>query len=82
MLLETLAGPINAASGAERPPSVADRGGVPAGLQTTDPGSEDNCALGLDDFIFLSDSNSCRLIRTSDIWFLEAAGEQTRVHGG
>ena len=67
--------------GAEKPPSVADRGtGCPRGCKTTDPESEDNCALGLDDFIFLSDSNSCRLIRTSDIWFLEAAGEQTRVH--
>lgn len=67
--------------GAEKPPSVADLGtGCRRGCKATGPEIEDNCALGLDDFIFLSDSNTCRLIRTSEIWFLEAARGQTRVH--
>jgi DNA-binding LytR/AlgR family response regulator len=35
--------------------------------------------LRLDDFIFLSDNKQCWLIRTADIWFLEACGDQTRI---
>jgi two-component system, LytTR family, response regulator len=32
-----------------------------------------------DDFVFLSDNRQCWLIRTADIWFLEACGDQTRI---
>ncbi|MGA7393079.1 MAG: LytTR family DNA-binding domain-containing protein [Terrimicrobiaceae bacterium] len=39
---------------------------------------QDN-TLRPDDFVFLSDNRQCWLIRTADIWFLEARGEQTRV---
>ena len=41
---------------------------------------KDDRILRLDDFIFLSDSSKCWLIRTADIWFLEACGDHTRVH--
>jgi len=33
-----------------------------------------------DDFVFLSDNSKCWLIRTADIWFLEACGGHTRIH--
>ena len=36
--------------------------------------------LRLDDFVFLSSEKKCWLIQTGDIWFLEACGEQTRIH--
>jgi two-component system, LytTR family, response regulator len=36
--------------------------------------------LRLDDFVFLSDSRKCWLIRTADIWLLEACGDHTRIH--
>jgi two-component system LytT family response regulator len=32
-----------------------------------------------DDFVFLSDNKQCWLIRTADIWLLEACGDQTRI---
>ena len=38
-----------------------------------------NNTLRLDDFVFLSDNRHCWLIRTADIWFLEACGDQTRI---
>jgi two-component system LytT family response regulator len=41
---------------------------------------KDNPILRLDDFVFLSSEGKCWLIRTGDIWFLEASGEQTRIH--
>jgi two-component system LytT family response regulator len=41
---------------------------------------ENDRTLRLDDFIFLSDNSKCWLIRTADIWFLEACGDHTRVH--
>ena len=36
--------------------------------------------LRLDDFVFLSSERKCWLIRTGDIWFLEACGDQTRIY--
>jgi two-component system LytT family response regulator len=36
--------------------------------------------LRLDDFVFLSGDRKCWLVQTGDIWFLEACGEQTRIH--
>jgi two-component system, LytTR family, response regulator len=44
------------------------------------PVEKDDRTLRLDDFVFLSDNTRCWLIRTADIWFLEACGDQTRVH--
>jgi two-component system LytT family response regulator len=41
---------------------------------------KDDRALRLDDFVFLSDNSKCWLIRTADIWLLEACGDQTRIH--
>ena len=41
---------------------------------------KDDRTLGLDDFIFLSDNSRCWLIRTADIWLLEACGDHTRIH--
>jgi DNA-binding LytR/AlgR family response regulator len=38
-----------------------------------------DCTLRPDDFVFLSDNRQCWLIRTADIWFLEACGDRTRV---
>jgi len=32
------------------------------------------------DFVFLTDNAKCWLVRTSDIWTLEACGNYTRVH--
>jgi DNA-binding LytR/AlgR family response regulator len=43
------------------------------------PVEKDDRTLRLDDFIFLSDTTRCWLIRTAEIWFLEACGDQTRV---
>jgi two-component system, LytTR family, response regulator len=36
--------------------------------------------LCLDDFVFLSARGKCWLIRTADIWLLEACGARTRVY--
>ena len=49
---------------------------APANLEV----ERDNPILRLDDFVFLSSERKCWLIRTGDIWFLEAAGEQTRIY--
>lgn len=43
------------------------------------PVEKDDRTLRLDDFVFLSDNTRCWLIRTAEIWFLEACGDQTRV---
>jgi two-component system LytT family response regulator len=36
--------------------------------------------LRLDDFVFLREGSKCWLIRTADIWFLEACADHTRIH--
>jgi two-component system, LytTR family, response regulator len=41
---------------------------------------KDHRTLRLDDFVFLSDNRKCWLIRTADIWLLEACGDHTRIH--
>ena len=41
---------------------------------------KDPRTLRLDDFVFLSDNRKCWLIRTGDIWLLEACGGHTRIH--
>jgi two-component system LytT family response regulator len=41
---------------------------------------KDPRTLRLDDFVFLSDNRKCWLIRTADIWLLEACGDHTRIH--
>ena len=48
--------------------------------EPTDPLSEqDQRVLRPDDFVFLSGKGTCWLIRTGDIWLLEACGGRTRV---
>jgi DNA-binding LytR/AlgR family response regulator len=48
--------------------------------EPTDPLSEqDRRVLRPDDFVFLSGKGTCWLIRTGDIWLLEACGGRTRV---
>jgi LytTr DNA-binding domain len=37
-------------------------------------------ALRLDDFVFLSEGTKCWLIRTADIWLLEACADHTRIY--
>jgi two-component system, LytTR family, response regulator len=44
------------------------------------PVQKDDRTLRLDEFVFLSDSRKCWLIRTADIWLLEACGDHTRVY--
>ena len=41
---------------------------------------KDDRTLRLHDFVFLSDNSKCWLIRTADIWLLEACGDHTRIH--
>ena len=41
---------------------------------------KDDRRLRLDDFVFLSENSKCWLIRTADIWLLEACGDHTRIH--
>lgn len=46
----------------------------------TEPIAEqDDRALRPDDFVFLSGKGKCWLIRTADIWLLEACGDRTRI---
>lgn len=48
--------------------------------EPTEPLSEqDQRVLRPDDFVFLSGKGTCWLIRTGDIWLLEACGGRTRV---
>ena len=48
--------------------------------EPTDPVPEhDERVLRPDDFVFLSGKGTCCLIRTGDIWLLEACGGRTRV---
>ena len=48
--------------------------------EPTDPIPEpDQRILRPDDFVFLSGKGTCCLIRTGDIWLLEACGGRTRV---
>jgi two-component system LytT family response regulator len=51
----------------------------PEGPTNVSVGKDDR-ALRLDDFVFLSDNSKCWLIRTADIWVLEACGDHTRIH--
>ena len=46
----------------------------------TNPVGKDDRTLRLDDFVFLSDNSKCWLIRTAEIWLLEACGDHTRIH--
>jgi DNA-binding LytR/AlgR family response regulator len=48
--------------------------------ESTEPIPEhDERVLRPDDFVFLSGKGTCRLIRTGEIWLLEACGGRTRV---
>src|SRR4029434_10727034 len=48
--------------------------------EPTDPVPEhDERVLRPDDFVFLSGKGTCPLIRTGEIWLLEACGGRTRV---
>jgi DNA-binding LytR/AlgR family response regulator len=48
--------------------------------ESTEPIPEhDERVLRPDDFVFLSGKGTCRLIRTREIWLLEACGGRTRV---
>jgi DNA-binding LytR/AlgR family response regulator len=48
--------------------------------EPSDPVSEyEERVLRPDDFVFLSGKGTCRLIRTREIWLLEACGGRTRV---
>ena len=66
----------------KKPPVPADRRldpfepDGPAGLTA----EKADRTLRLDDFVFLSESGKCWLIRTADIWFLEACADHTRIH--
>ncbi len=68
---------------AETKPS-APEGRIPDPVETN--GSinltvkKDDRTLRPHDFVFLSDNSKCWLIRTADIWFLEACGDHTRIH--
>lgn len=46
---------------------------------TNPPLEEDERVLRPDDFVFLSGKGKCWLIRTADIWLLEACGGRTRI---
>jgi DNA-binding LytR/AlgR family response regulator len=62
---------------------------APAGRKTVEPLEQDEPTdpipepddriLRPDDFVFLSGKGTCWLIRTGNIWLLEACGERTRV---
>lgn len=41
--------------------------------------TQDDRVLRPDDFVFLSGKGKCWLIRTDDIWLLEASGGRTRI---
>lgn len=43
------------------------------------PEEQDERVLRPDDFVFLSGKGKCWLIRTADIWLLEACGGRTRI---
>jgi len=56
---------------------------APAGRKTAESLEQDEAPdqriLRPDDFVFLSGKGTCCLIRTGDIWLLEACGGRTRV---
>ena len=66
----------------KKPPVPADR--ILDPFEPDGPASltveKDDRTLRLDDFVFLSESSKCWLIRTADIWFLEACADHTRIH--
>ena len=48
--------------------------------ELTNPSAEQNeRILRPDDFVFLSSKGKCWLVRTADIWLLEACGSRTRI---
>ncbi|HEY5705690.1 MAG TPA: LytTR family DNA-binding domain-containing protein [Terrimicrobiaceae bacterium] len=66
---------------------TAEQNQFPEAPDPLDPGGtgnpnleRDDRTLRLHDFVFLSDNSKCWLIRTAHIWFLEACGDNTRVH--
>ncbi len=71
-----------------RPESTAMEGSSPA-TRTLDhleqdeltkpPAEQDERILRPDDFVFLSGKGKCWLVRTADIWLLEACGGRTRI---
>jgi two-component system LytT family response regulator len=71
-----------------RPESTAMEGSPPA-TQTLDqleqdelsnpPAEQDERILRPDDFVFLSGKGKCWLVRTANIWMLEACGGRTRI---
>jgi DNA-binding LytR/AlgR family response regulator len=82
-------GPHAAESAPTETRSGADMELAPAGRKTAESLEEDEPTdtiqepdervLRPDDFVFLSGKGTCRLIRTRDIWYLEACGGRTRV---
>jgi two-component system, LytTR family, response regulator len=71
------------------PPETTAMEGSPPPTQTLDPLEEDELnnpsaeqderILRPDDFVFLSSKGKCWLVRTADIWLLEACGGRTRI---
>jgi DNA-binding LytR/AlgR family response regulator len=69
--------PLSAASSRPRTPHL---NGELYSAEAEDVLSEnDGKVFSCDDFIFLSDSARCWVVRASDIWTLEACGNYTRV---
>ena len=70
-------------------PETTAMEGSPPPTQTVDPLEEDELTnppaeqderiLRPDDFVFLSSKGKCWLVRTANIWLLEACGARTRI---
>jgi two-component system LytT family response regulator len=63
----------------ESPPATRTLDHLEQDELTNPPAEPDERLLRPDDFVFLSSKGKCWLVRTADIWLLEACGGRTRI---
>jgi DNA-binding LytR/AlgR family response regulator len=68
-----------AAAGEGPPPATGILDQLEQDELTSPTPEQDERTLRPDDFVFLSGKGKCWLIRTADIWLLEACGGRTRI---